>query len=192
MTRNNYLIAITGNIGSGKSTVLKTVNELGFPTLSLDDFTEKAYELQKDNLINAFGKEIIKDGKVDRKTLAKIVFGDSVKRQLLNELLHPVIFELAFCKAKEYPVCFVEVPLLFESGYADKFDEVWLVIAPKSVLEERVIARDNMTKDEFEKRLNAQITDESKLSLADYVIKNDGDLEDLKKQTALLCKRFKN
>ena len=192
MTQNNYLIAITGNIGSGKSTVLKTVNELGFPTLSLDEFTSAAYELQKDNLIKTFGKEIIKDGKVDRKTLAKIVFGDSVKRQSLNELLHPVIFDLAFCEAKEYPVCFVEVPLLFESGYADKFDEVWLVIAPKSTLEKRVLFRDNMSKDEFEKRLNAQIADESKLSLAHYVIKNDGDLQDLKNQTALLCKKFKN
>jgi len=192
MTQNNHLIAITGNIGSGKSTVLKTVNELGLPTLSLDEFTEKAYELQKENLINAFGQEIIKDGKVDRKTLAKIVFGDSVKRKLLNELIHPVIFELAFCEAKKHPVCFVEVPLLFESGYAAKFDEVWLVIAPKSTLEKRVLSRDNMSKDEFEKRLNAQIADESKLSLAHYVIKNDGTIEDLKKQTTLLLKRFKN
>ena len=86
----------------------------------------------------------------------------------------------------------MEVPLLFESGYADKFDEVWLVIAPKSTLEKRVLFRDNMSKDEFEKRLSAQITDESKLSLAHYVIKNDGDLQDLKNQTALLCKKFKN
>ncbi|MBR2069920.1 MAG: dephospho-CoA kinase [Clostridia bacterium] len=192
MTQNNYLIAITGNIGSGKSTVLKTVKELGFPTLSLDEFTSAAYELQKDNLIKTFGKEIIVNGNVDRKALAKIVFDDKAKRKQLNELLHPVIFELAFNEAKEYPVCFVEVPLLFESGYTDRFDEVWLVVAPKSVLEERVIARDNMTKDEFKKRLSAQITDESKLNLAHYVIKNDGTIEDLKKQTTLLLKRFKN
>ena len=103
MTQNNYLIAITGNIGSGKSTVLKTVNELGFPTLSLDEFTSAAYELQKDNLIKTFGKEIIKDGKVDRKTLAKIVFGDSVKRKLLNELHTPLFLNLLFARQKNTP-----------------------------------------------------------------------------------------
>lgn len=162
MNKNNKIIAITGNIGSGKSTVMAMLAESGYKTLSADEFTNTAYISATPALVVAFGDGILENGEISRKNLAKIAFESAENLQKLNDIMHPIIFQLIFAECCDDAVSFVEVPLLFESGMENYFSSVWLIKASEQNKISRASKRDNATSEEIAKRLSFQKNHEEK------------------------------
>lgn len=183
----SYKIGITGGIGTGKSLVSNILRELGIIVISADEIVR---ELQKDpyylqKIREIFGDNVFDKNNLDRKKLAKIIFSDSNARRKLENLLHPPVLEEIKKKLeelKEKDIIAVEVPLLFEVGIEDWFDEIWVVYAPFELQLERIINRDNISKEDAVARIRAQIPIEEKLKKADFVIYNDKDIESTKNQ----------
>jgi dephospho-CoA kinase len=178
------IIGITGTIGSGKSLVGTILQELDIPVIDTDQVTH--YLLSEDTptrkaVIERFGQEIqLDDGKINRRSLAAIVFADPSARRDLEDIAHPAIREECYTRIKKLsgkPVVAVLVPLLFEAGLGQEYDETWTVITDESILRERLRARDNMTDEQIDKRLRAQWTQEKKAQLASRVIDNSGTEE---------------
>lgn len=180
MKQNRVLVGITGNIGSGKSTVCNIIKNKAFSVISCDEKTEEAYKIAKTQLQLTFGKEIYDGESVDKKKLAQIVFNNNELRKKLNDILHPVILEIIKMEVNRFNgAVFVEVPLLFEAGFQSFFDEIWLVISSKSKIIDRVKLRDDISKEDVEKRINSQISDNEKIEKANVVIRNDSSLDKL-------------
>ncbi|MGC8814259.1 MULTISPECIES: dephospho-CoA kinase [Dictyoglomus] len=183
----SYKIGITGGIGTGKTLVINTLKELGIPVISADEIVR---ELQRDpyyleKIRKIFGDKVFEEGQLNRKKLAEIIFSDDKERKKLENLLHPPVLteikkRLEDFKDKE--IVAVEVPLLFEVGIENWFDEIWVVYAPFEIQLERIIKRDNISQEEAIKRIKAQIPIEEKVKKADFVIYNDKDLESTKNQ----------
>ncbi len=182
MDSTNKIIAVTGNIGSGKSTVMAMLAELGFATLSADEFTNQAYVVAKNSLVEFFGKDIIENGEISRTVLAKKAFANSESLEKLNKIMHPVIFSLIFDEVKNEKLAFVEVPLLFETGMEKYFSEVWLVACDTENKIERASIRDQKEKQEIEKRLSFQKKDEEKIEKSHIIFVNNGSIAGLKEQ----------
>ena len=174
------IIGITGGIGSGKSSVCKIIEELGYPVYTADSTAKRLMQTDQD-LITAitseFGTSIYIDDNLDRIALSKIVFNDSEKLQKLNALVHPAVaknFEL-WCKAQKSEIVFKEAAILFETGGYKLLDETVLVYAPENERVSRVMHRDKVTKREVLDRMKNQWSDEKKIPLADRVIENYND-----------------
>ena len=181
-------VAITGNIASGKSEVCRLIESAGNKILYTDNL---GHELLEGNaaVIEAFKDfDIISDGKISREKLAKVVFSDEVMRQKLNSIIHPLIKEKIcefFEKNSNDNVVFVEIPLLFESGMQDLFDKIVLVYSDDKIRLKRIINRNHCSKEDAILRIKSQMPQEDKLKLVDIVIKNNGSIDDLKKQIEL-------
>lgn len=171
-------IGLTGGIGSGKTTVAKVFETLGIPVYYADD---KARYLMNTNpelkisLIQHFGNEVYKDGKLDRKYLASVVFNNKEKLELLNSLTHPVTISDAedWMNKQTSPYTIKEAALLFESGAAEKLDYIIGVYAPQHIRVKRVMDRDNLPVEEVMKRISRQIDEEMKMKLCNFVIINN-------------------
>lgn len=176
-----YLIGITGNIGSGKSTVLKLLRKKNYNVLSADEQTQFAYELAKESLRENFSDIIFnEEGEIDRKKLGGIVFSDGKKLEKLNEILHPIIIELLFSKANKLNgIVFLEIPLLFECNLQSKVDEVWVIYADSETKIERIMSRNNVSGKEAQKRLGAQKSIELNALQSHIIIDNSGDFNSL-------------
>lgn len=175
------ITAITGTIGSGKSAVCRILKELGYEVLSCDELNAKL--LTEASYISLIDKEfegVVKNGIIDKKTLASIIFSDEEKRKKLNSIAHPKIKDKIVERIKDLNGdIFVEVPLLGESGMVDLFDKIWFVTCGRDKQISRIVNRDRITEEEAKKRLEVQ---ERKYdySAPVSVILNDGDLNDLK------------
>ena len=191
--KQNKIIALTGGIGSGKSTVLQIVNNLGYKTLSCDAITQDLYKKRriKKALKRLFPSAV--SGflclKVDKRVISQEVFANQEKLSKLNTLFHKEIMQEVFIRAKkESASVFVEVPLLFENGFEKQFDAVWVV---KRDIEKRlssVMERSGLSQEEFFARVNTQ-TNYENLDLSPYtVIYNDGDIEQLQEKIINLLK----
>jgi len=176
-------IAITGGIGSGKSTVLQMVKDLGYPVVSLDEvyselLSENSFVIE---LSKMFGiSPILQNGKclLDRKALSEKVFNDKNLLKSLNEFTHGKIFERAMQKAKGN-LTFYEVPLLFEGNYQDKFDNIWIVMRD---YEQRIASaslRDGCSKEQIELKAKNQFDYEKNDLSLHTIISNDGTLAEL-------------
>ena len=167
-------IAITGNIASGKSTVERIFEELGFDVYDTDKIAHKILE-NSEEVKGAFGT-------VDRKEIAKIVFSNPEKLKLLESIIHPKVKEelLKIFNHNE-KVVFISVPQLFESGFDILFDKIIFVTADENLRKERLIKRNSLTPEEAQKRIDAQKED-GKIAKSDFVIENNLDLEKLKSQ----------
>ena len=157
MMQNNLKIAITGGIGSGKSTVASVISEQGYPVISCDAVYRKL--LENESVVKLLAKEfgdITNCGKLDRKKLADIVFCDEKRLQKLNEITHPLIMEEVFKLMSGESVAFCEVPLLFESGYEKYFDAVIVVLRDKDERVNSVVKRDNIPENTVLSRINSQ------------------------------------
>ena len=169
--------ALTGGIGSGKSTVLALFNELGVPTFAADDSAKMAMEQDADmkaKITALFGKASYAKGKLNRPFIAEQVFGNSEKLQQLNAIVHPAA-RAAYAnwqKAQDTPYTVYEFPLVFELGEQDRFDGVILVISPEASRIQRVKTRDGATEAAIRKRMMHQWTDEQKQPLTDMLIHN--------------------
>jgi dephospho-CoA kinase len=175
-----FKVGITGNIGSGKTTVCKIFEVLGIPVFYADDEAKKVM-IEDDVLIagikQAFGTEAyFADGNLNRKHIAGIVFNDKEELLKLNALVHPAVFR-AFDKwvinQKNVPYVLKEAALLFESDSYKMCDRSVLVTAPLDIRIQRVTQRDGITADEVKSRNDRQFSEEKKLAMANDVIIND-------------------
>lgn len=171
-------IGITGSIGSGKSTVCRVFELLGIPIYDAD-YRAKALMIEnrelKDKIIALFGsKAYNRDGGLDRKALAEIVFNDEKKLEALNSLVHPAVAKDSEAWHLEQNAAYTlkEAALLIESGSHHLLDKIIIVAAPQTVRIRRVMHRDNVTKEEVLARETKQLSSSEKLKHADYVIEN--------------------
>ena len=175
-------IAVIGGIGSGKSEVMKTVNKMGVATLSADEINTRL--LATPEYVSKIAKRFpsaVKNGEIDRRALAEIIFSDDYERMALNAIAHPIIIDV-IKQDKRNPLV-VEVPIYFESGAAEIFDKTVAVVAPLDERIERLTAFRAMTKDDALARIKAQVDDYEYLKVADKVIENDSSLEVLEAKT---------
>jgi len=173
-------VAVTGGIGSGKSLAGKLLSARGYAVIDAD---RVARDLSGAGGAGAlavaqrFGAQFLTpSGEIDRKKLAAEVFADSEKLKALNAALHPLILDEIDGRvaAAQGGIVFVEVPLLYESGWAARFDRVWAISAPESVRAERAALRGGMTAEQIAQRMNAQATDSQRETIAHAVIQNAG------------------
>ena len=189
------IIGITGGIGSGKTTITKYIESLGYPIYIADDEAKKLLDLEEviNEIRKTFGEEVIENNLVDKKKLATFVFGNKDKLKQLNEIIHPKVRQhfINWVKQINSEIVFKEAAILFESGAYKDCDYRKLVTAPEDVRVERVIKRDNTTKEDIIKRIRSQWSDEDKAKLSNYVI-NNIDLEESKKQIIKIIKVILN
>jgi dephospho-CoA kinase len=182
MKQSNIKIAITGGIGSGKSTVAKIIEEKGYKVISCDKVYAELLCNKEflNNLCDEFGDILADDGTLDRSKLSQKVFGDSEKIKKLNEITHPKIMTEAFRQANSISgLVFFEVPLLFEGGFEKLFNDVIVVHRDREKRLEGVVKRDNLTFEQVESRFKSQV-DYDNLNFAKYyVIHNNYDLQQL-------------
>ena len=171
-------IGLTGGIGSGKTTVAKVFETLGIPVYYADDKAKQLMNndsMLKASIIQHFGTDGYKNGELDRKYLAGIVFNDKEKLALLNSLIHPITIRDAneWMKQQTSPYVIKEAALLFESGAAEDLDYVIGVYAPQHIRIQRVIKRDSLPVEEIMKRISRQIDEEMKMKLCNFTITNN-------------------
>lgn len=182
------LIGLTGGIASGKSAVSGILRRLGAQVIDADALAREVVEPHQpawDEIVGTFGNKVLQpDQTLDRKKLRKLVFDDPKARKQLEAITHPRIRglaqdEIAQCAATGAPLVVYEAPLLFETGIHLWLRPVILVACDRATQRRRLHERDNLTETEIEQHLGAQMSLEEKRKLADYVIDNNGTLEDL-------------
>jgi dephospho-CoA kinase len=171
-------VGLTGGIGSGKSTAAKIFALLGVPVYDADAASKRLYHTDsalKAALQTHFGTDIYVAGTLDRQKLAAIVFNDPRQLELLNKLVHPPTIQDAqlWMQRQTAPFVIKEAALLFESGSAAGLDYVIGVFAPKALRIQRVMHRDNITREEVLARMNRQIDETIKMRLCDFRLTND-------------------
>ena len=195
------VVALTGGIGSGKSTVGQIFGDLGAIVTDSDQLARDVVERGTtgfDQIIAAFGDEVLKNGDLNRAALADLVFKDPAKRKQLEQITHPLIRK-AFAKivesAKGDSIVVNQIPLLVESNHDYKFDHVITVSASEAVRIERLLKR-GMNLTQIQQRLQAQSNDTQREKISDSVIRNDNSqadlLSDVEKVWELLQVKNKN
>ena len=197
---SRLLVAVTGGIASGKSAVSKMLEELGAPIIDYDVIAREIVDPGKPawkDIVACFGEHVLKeDRQIDRKKLSEIVFRDTKKRKQLESFTHPRIIEEAARRADEIAVrnpnaiLQVAVPLLVEINIQDKFDKVLVVYVPRETQIERLMKRDGITREAAESILKAQLPIDEKLRYADFVIHNEGTLEETRRQVEQVWKEL--
>jgi len=174
------IIALTGGIGAGKSLVAQYVSELGARVVDADQLSRIAIERGSegfDEVLLRFGESILRDGDIDRKALAEVVFADASARADLEAIIHPRVRELfneVVADLEPDETLVYEIPLLVESNAAANFDLVITVEADLEMRKERLRKR-GMFISEIERRIAAQASREEREAQADHIITNDGD-----------------
>jgi len=173
-------VGLTGNIGSGKTTVARIFEILGI-SIYHSDIESKRFLADPGVIIRVkqvFGEGVFStDSGIDRNALAKLVFSDPSALQLLNSMLHPLVIEdfRKWCDLHLYePYIINEAAIIFESGNKDQFDKIIHISCPEEKAIERVMTRDKVSRDEILKRMNFQMKDKEKAILSDFIILNDG------------------
>ena len=181
------VVALTGGIGAGKSTVAQNFAELGALVVDADQLARIAIERGSDGFAEVllrFGDDIILNGDIDRKKLAEIVFSDEAARKDLEKIIHPRV-QATFAEVVEdlehNDILIYEIPLLAETDAAEKFDYIITVEADIELRKERLLKR-GLYISQIEKRMAAQASQESREAIADSVIRNDGDEDSLLRQ----------
>ena len=186
-------VGLTGSIGVGKSFVASVFVELGCHVLDADQTAREVVmpgSAGLTALTETFGKEILNpDGTLDRKRLSSVVFGDEAKRQQLNSILHPFIIARQDAILNEWEskdpkgIGIVDAALMIESGGYRRFDKLIVVHCRPEVQLERLMLRDNLSREEALRRINAQMPQEEKQKFADYLIDTSEGFEATRDQT---------
>jgi len=181
------IVALTGGIGSGKSTVGQIFAQLGATVIDSDQLARDVLErgsIGFDEVVAKFGDQILKNGQIDRQLLASIVFKDPVKRSELEQITHPLIrkaFAEVIAGSSSSSIVINQIPLLVESDYDYKFDYVITVSAAEDIRTQRLLKR-GLTGDQIRERMHAQATDQIREGIADSVIINEKEEQDLSDQ----------
>lgn len=190
---------LTGGIGSGKSAVAGLLEEYGVPVVSADELARVVVARGSEGLaavVAEFGEQVLDEaGELDRRKMAQVVFQDAAARHRLEAILHPRIRErfeqvLDALEKAGHDVAVYEVPLLFEKNLQGDMKAVILVTATESIRIDRVRARDDVTEAEVRARMAAQLPEDVKRKRADYVIVNDGNRDELRREVEFLIARF--
>lgn len=181
-------IGLTGGIGSGKSTACEIFSEFGVPVIDADIIAHSLVEpgmpaLQA--IINEFGEDIVsKDGRLDRKKLRDQIFTNESDRKKLENILHPAIFnEITHeIEGLDSKYCIIALPLLLETGASNIIDRILVIDLPRELQISRALIRDNVSKSDIEAIMHSQISPEDRLAVADDIVNNDGDIDNLRRQ----------
>ena len=178
------VVALTGGIGSGKSTVGQIFEDLGAVVTDSDQLARNVVERGTtgfDQIVAAFGDEVLKNGDLDRAALAEVIFKDPAKRTQLEQITHPLI-RRAFAEivesAQNDSIVINQIPLLVESKHEYKFDHVITVSATEEIRIQRLLMR-GMNLTQIKQRIGAQSTDAQREAISDTVISNDKDHSEL-------------
>jgi dephospho-CoA kinase len=190
------IIGLTGGIGSGKTTIANHFMKSGIPVYIADDEARKIMQSEEiiEEIKKTFGTAIFENDILNREKLAQIVFSDPEKLKLLNAIIHPAVkkhFHDWILNHKNSPFIIYEAAILFESGSYKDCDKIVTVTAPMESRIQRVIQRDNSSREQVLKRITAQWNDEQRIAKSDYVIENDA-LEIAKSQVDKILKILKN
>jgi dephospho-CoA kinase len=172
-------VAVTGGIGSGKSVVCKIFEKIGIPVFNADFEAKKLINTSRtihDKLVSLFGAAIYQsNGDIHRKKMADLIFNDNFALQKVNEIVHPEVRKrfIEWGKEQNSPYIIQEAAIIFESKQTQSFDKIITVTAPLELKIERVIKRDQVSKEEVYKRMQSQLPDEIKIAKSDFVIMND-------------------
>lgn len=188
-------VAITGSLSSGKSTVCKIFRDLGAYTVSSDEIVHNILSSNRTlqtQIINLLGSDILTNNLLDREKIAKKVFSDAEKLQALESLIHPAVFheiqsQYDTIKAdKKYNIFVAEVPLLYETSSQNLFDFIVTVLSDDKKCKERFKTMKNKSDAEFDHRMMRQLSPKEKAAYADYILMNNGSIEELKVEVAQL------
>lgn len=182
------VVGLTGGIASGKSVAARILRELGVGIVDADQIAREVVAPGSDGLaavVEAFGSEVLTtQGALDREKVAARVFRDPEARKVLQGITHPRIAQrsaeqLAALAATSSPYVVYDAPLLVEVGAHKGLDALIVIAAPRETQIARAVARDNMAADEAERRIAAQLPLADKIAVADFVVNNDGSLQEL-------------
>lgn len=186
-------VAVTGNIGSGKSTFTKFLFEVGYPVILADDISKEILAGDpevREEVIKEFGAQSFQGNKINKKYIAENIFSDPKKLKKINSILHPRVRKRIDYLSREYfktsDIVFVEAALIFESKIEKMYDYVVLITADKNIRMKRSTMSKKFSEEDFIKRDNNQLSEESKKREADFVFTNDGSKDELKRKALLL------
>ena len=182
------VVGLTGGIGSGKSTVSRILQKKGYPLIDLDKISHEVIEYPEviEKLVKAFGEDILdENGKISRRKLGAVVFGNKEKLREINSIMHPVILaemrRQVRLLEKINKIVFVEIQLLFEVKWEKEFDVILLVYVDRET---------QITFEEVEKIINSQINLEDKKKKSDYVIDNTKKIEEVELEIEKILKEL--
>lgn len=172
-----FKLGITGGIGSGKSSVCKVFRLLGIPVFAADEEARLIMENDKGLILrlnSLTGRDLYSKGSLDRALLASIIFNNSSLLEKVNSLVHPVVFEHfnSWVEKQSSQYVIMEAAILLESGAAALVDRIAVVVAPVEERIERVIQRNDLTREQVMERVRNQMDDETRIKSSHYVIKN--------------------
>jgi dephospho-CoA kinase len=173
-------VALTGNIGSGKSTVAKIFATLNIPVFHADQEAKLLYQREdvKKNVHRHFGDAVFdRENEINFASLAKVVFNHPESLQTINQIIHPLVFEVYtkwLQQHKDHTYTIHEAAIVFENQLEHQFDIIINVSAPEAIRLQRVVKRDGLTPEQFYERAEKQLPEEHKNKFSDYVIANDG------------------
>jgi dephospho-CoA kinase len=191
------VFGLTGNIGSGKSTVAAMLRDGGIPVIDADRISKEVTApggRTYDAVVQAFGRGIVRDdGSIDRKRLGEIVFSDPASRERLERITHPAIFEamkeaIARIEREGHRAAVVEATLIHESGRKGLFEAVISVTCDRETAISRLASRDGMSRSQAEARLRAQMDADRKAGASDYVIDNSSSPEETSRQVKRIAR----
>ena len=193
-----YIIGVTGGIACGKSTVSNELSKYGAKIINADNMAH--WQLAPGGeiynaYIDHFGRDILnEEGQIDRQKVASIVFNDKEQLSWINEMAHPIILKHVRQRLVQYQnegvrLAILDVPLLYEAGWDKECDEVWVVHLKYGRQINRLMERNNLTLEEAESRIKAQISGKTRRKLADVVIDNNDSKSSTQKQIKRLIRR---
>ena len=193
MSRKNFTVAITGGIGSGKSTFSEFLGEKDYPVIFADDLSKELLKNDKEvkeEIVELFGPSSYNGNKINTDFLSTEVFSDPHKLQKINSILHPKVIKQILQEVEELKknnkLVFVEAALIYETKIENLFDDVVLITADDEKKKQRTVDSKKFSSEEFEKRIQNQIKDEEKSKRADFIFFNNTTTNDLKIKADLL------
>ncbi len=192
-------IGLTGGIATGKSTVARILGEQKIPVIDADLLAREVVSVGTDgykDIVQAFGPgAVMPDGNLNRKVIGQMVFGRPEKLAMLEGIIHPRVraiqrHQRELFELNGHLIAFYDVPLLFEKNLQDDFDVTVAVLCNEATQLQRLMDRDGLSREDAEKRIRAQLPLIEKARRADYVIRNDGTFEDLRRDAIALLTRL--
>lgn len=193
-----YIVALSGGIASGKSTIANLFAQLGVPIIDADVIARQVVQIGTEAyklIVKHFSQEILlPNNEIDRSQLRDIIFNNDHERLWLNNLLHPIIQEQTQIQIAQQTAAYViwVVPLLVENNLHNLADRVLMVDTPEQLQLERLIQRDNIDESLAKKMISSQISSQKRLMYADDIIVNNGDLTSLTAQVNKLHQQYLN